>query len=281
MNNLLVPTDFSEYADRAFRVAAQIAPKLGAKIHLYHLIEDIEEDEQPDARQGLTDHARQSLEELAGRFPDVNIQAVTQTGSPLNEMIRQYVDEHGIDLIVMGSHGASGKSEYFIGSNTQKVVRTVNTSALVVKKELDQPQFRKVVFASSFNENEKGAFERFKEFVRPFVPEEIHLVAIHTSSFFDAPYTVTKQAMEDFKALCHPFPAKTHVFKDFTVDRGVRRFAAELEAELIGISNHYRHPLRRMLIGSNVEALINHADVPVLSIDYRDSGQKDQDQKSE
>ncbi|MBK7409888.1 MAG: universal stress protein [Saprospirales bacterium] len=41
-----------------------------------------------------------------------------------------------------------------------------------------------------------------------------------------------------------------------------------MHADLIGISNHERHPLKRILVGSNVEALINHSKLPVLVIDY-------------
>ena len=110
-------------------------------------------------------------------------------------------------------------------------------------------------------------FLRFKDFVKPFLPE-IHLVAIHTNSIFDPPYTISKLAMEGFKNLCAPFHCETYIYKDLNIDKGIRGFAEDIGANLIGISNHFRHPLKRMLAGSNVEALVNHADVPVLSIDY-------------
>ena len=58
------------------------------------------------------------------------------------------------------------------------------------------------------------------------------------------------------------------MIQDLSVEHGIRVFAEELGADLIAISNHERHPVRRILRGSTVEALVNHAAIPVLSIDY-------------
>ena len=132
---------------------------------------------------------------------------------------------------------------------------------------LEEVNFDKVVFASSFLENERVPFLQFKDFVKHFVPE-IHLVEIHTSSLLDPPYFLSHEAMEEFRSLCAPFRCETHIHRNFNVERGIRAFAEEVGARLIGISNHNRHPLKRMLAGSNVEALINHSSIPVLSIDY-------------
>ncbi len=268
MKNLLLPTDFSECADYALEAAAQLALRFGARLHLFHLMDVPEEWAQPEEEDRALRAVKEKLSERRERYPEVNTDSHYVVKGSLPERIKAFASDHGIDLIVMGSYGISGKSEYFIGSNTQRVIRMVNCSTLIVKNPPGELEFRKVVFASSFNENEKEAFRHFKDFVKHFLPE-IHLVAIHTSSFFDPPYTVTKEAMEDFKTLSNPFTCTTHIFKDFTVERGIRRFSEDLGAQLIGISNHQRHPLRRMLIGSKVEALINHADVPVLTIDYQ------------
>lgn len=263
MKNLLVPTDFSECADNAVAAALSLARVFEAKVHLFHVTEVPAKGAKEEA-----DVLRQQkqLQAIFDQHPELDITIFQATGV-LHKAIDDYLGKHGIDLIVMGSHGASGKSQYFIGSNTQKVVRTVHCPILVIKNRLEEVNFSRVVFASSFNEKEREPFLRFREFVKPFIPE-IHLVMVHTSSFFDPPYVFSKEVMEDFKALCHPFPCKTHVFSDYSIDRGIRAFTREIDAQLIGISNYHRQPLRRLLVGSNVEAIINHAEIPVLSIDF-------------
>lgn len=281
MKSILIPTDFSEFAQHAYNAGLQFARRFGARLHLFHVMDlpegwenfsGVQKAEHPIASQRVRE-----AEALLAEWKALDPQAMVEThytGGSLKEKVMQFVERHGVDLVIMGSHGMSGKSEYFIGSNTQKIVRTIHCAVLVVKEPIRHINFSEVVFASSFNENERKPFLAFKEFVKPFIPK-IHLVYVDTASLFDPPYIVNKEALDDFKALCKPFEAETHIFKDLTVERGIRNMASRLGASLIGISNHYRHPVKRMLVGSNVEALVNHASLPVLSIDYVEEGKGD------
>jgi nucleotide-binding universal stress UspA family protein len=273
MKNLLVPTDFSQCAEYAASAAYLIAKRFGGKMHLVTSLDLPAKWDKMSAVERLADKQAQQtilqgetmLSELKKWFADIEVETAF-VGRNLLDGIKKYVKDQGIDLVVMGSHGASGKNEFFIGSNTQKVVRTVHCPVLVIKNPLEKIDFQRVVFASSFNEGEMPAFERFKDFIKHYVPE-VHLVSINTSPF-DAPYPVQKEIMKPFVEACEPLVCKTHVYRDLSIDEGIRSFAKETGADLVAISNHERHPLKRMLIGSNVELLVNHADLPVLTIDF-------------
>ena len=273
MKNILVPTDFSACAKNAAGVAYLLAQRFGAKLYLFSSLnlpknwgEMTEAGRlQHAAVQTAIRHSETQLSELKRLFADVPVETVCDQRNLL-ESIGKNIREHGIDLIVMGSHGVSGKSEFFIGSNTQKVVRTVHSPVLVIKNPVEKIDFQKVVFASNFSEGEMSAFEYFKNFIKHFVPE-VHLVSIHTSPF-DTPYPVLMEAMQPFEEACKPLVCKSHVYRDISIDEGIRSFAREWDADLIAISNHERHPLKRMLAGSNVEMLVNHSNLPVLTIDF-------------
>ncbi len=214
----------------------------------------------------VLEEARHLLKEITTQHPDLSFLIEVREGK-LPATISQYVAETGIDIIIMGSHGASGPNEYFIGSNTQKVVRKVHLPVLVIKDRLENVDFNKVVFATNLNQGEKEAFARFKDFVKHFLPE-IHIVYINNDPFFGLPYVHTKELLEEWKVLAKPFECQTHYFSAYTVDQGIRALSEEIGASLVSISNHQRHPMKRMFSGSNVEALVNHAQLPVLSIDY-------------
>ncbi|MBK8493027.1 MAG: universal stress protein [Saprospirales bacterium] len=266
MKNILVPTDFSACARYAESAAIQLAKRFGATVFFVHFLQsDAYPANSPEWHQKRANKLI-LLEDIQRKYPDVAIKVDCLPG-PLLDQVAHWVSAKGIDLIVMGSYGVSGKSEYFIGSNTQRVVRQIHCPVLVIKDPIEKLAFNKVVFASGFNEREQEPFLRFKKWVVHFTPE-IHLVAIHTASLFEAPYIVTKSAMDEFQALCEPLHAEIHVFPDLNIEAGIRVFAQSIHADLIGISNHERHPLKRILVGSNVEALINHSKLPVLVIDY-------------
>ena len=75
-------------------------------------------------------------------------------------------DEFGIDLIVMGSHGASGLKEMFVGSNAEKVVRTSDVPVLVIKNEHRSFNVSDFVFASDFKNDNKNIKNYFLEYAK-------------------------------------------------------------------------------------------------------------------
>lgn len=276
MKNILVPTDFSACATNAAKVALDMADAQGAKLYFYHNLylpngwktwTDAQKKPHSEVLQSI-----HNAEVLLQEFEDkasmrgVRLETALASGN-LEKNVAQFVVENEIDFIVMGSHGASGKNDYFIGSNTQKVVRTVHCPVLIVKEYLTNYNIKKVVFASSFDLHEQKAFQYFLDFVEPFKPE-IHLVAVNTSSWFGQPYMLMKEAMNTFRDMCGDLTCKTHFFKDWTVEGGIRNFSKVIGADLVAISNQERRPLKRLFSGSNVEALVNHSGIPVLTIDF-------------
>lgn len=267
MKRILIPTDFSHCSKVAVDTGMAWAGRSGAEVILLH---DIDVNAFHDPNKAVKDNAIQNarvlMDAIEAKHENIQIRKIISEEG-LFDCIPKILEDYPVELMVMGSHGASGKNEFFIGSNTQKVARLVHCPILVIKDPLEKLDFHNVVFASTFNEREIPVFKKFLSLIREFEPE-VHLVAINTGSFFDAPVNLTIDAMENFKSLAAPLPCKVHMYKDFTVESGIRHFAKEIKADLIGISNHQRKPLKRMLTGSTVEAIINHAHVPVLSIDF-------------
>lgn len=275
MKNILVPTDFSACAEHAVEAAAKLAKKFNAIVHLFHNIvlppylEELSDTEKSNHKEvlQLTQNADILLNNAKNKFDNSFAYPLLRRGK-LVDNIQDIVKTKGIDMIVMGSHGTSGKNEFFIGSNTQKVVRMVHCPVLVLKEPLKKLDFDKIVYASNLHVEERNSMVAAKNLIKHFVPKEIHLLTIHTSEFFGAPYVVQKASLDDCSKLFKPFKVKNHIYKDFTVSGGIQNFVKAIKPDLLIVSNHKRHPLKRMLVGSNVETLINHVDVPVLSIDY-------------
>ena len=273
MKSILVPTDFSDCAANALDVAAKLAKRFGATLYLLHSedlppyweqLPETEKQKWSSVNQA-SKLARQNLDQIKKRYPNLQLKTIS-TPKNLPAAIASEVKEHGVELIVIGSHGASGKNEFFIGSNTQKVVRTVHCPTLVIKNHLEKIDFQKVVFASSFHESEMEGFLHFKNLIKHFIPE-IYLVHVQ-HSIIHPPIPIQLETMKPFERAAAPLKCHSYIYNDFSVDKGIRSFAEKLGADLIAISYHERHPLKRMLIGSNVEAIINHAELPVLTIDF-------------
>ena len=151
-----------------------------------------EQEEYQDALQGIR-NAEVLMQEFTRTHSNIDV-IIHHSGLNLIDGIHQVIQKHGIDLVVIGSHGISGKNEYFIGSNSQRVIRKVNCKVLVVKDRIKAAKFEKVVFASNFREEELESFLRFKAFIAPFIPE-IHLVYINSNPFFGQPFHYSEMGM--------------------------------------------------------------------------------------
>ncbi len=279
MKNILVPTDFSACATHAMDLGFAFAEFYDAKLHFYNCIDlpngwdemtEEQKNEFPDSQQ-LIKNVNVMFESWKSRAKrdGIRLEIVISSGNFIKELERKVIEKKA-DFVVMGSHGTSGKNEYFIGSNTQKAVRKLHVPVFVIKNPLKEYAFKNVVFASNFDADEKVAFLKFLDFIKWFTPETIHLLAINVSDWFKQPSFLMREAMKDFKALCPDFNCKSHFYRDFSVDAGIRHFAEDIDADLIVISNHKRHPLKRLFSGSSVEALVNHCDTPILSIDFEE-----------
>jgi len=274
MKKILVPTDFSVCANYAFDAAILLAKQFDYEIILCHNLYFLNEDNCSfeTARLELKGDRLQELENanvLMQSWKERSeglVKKVVYLGCYLVDSINALMEKEEVELVVIGSHGKSGKNEYFMGSNAQKIVRAVHCNTLVIKEPLKDLKFKNVVFASNFGQQNKDVFLRFLHFIKPFEPT-IHLVYVNTNPFWGLPYSIIQQEIEEYQDLCKNLNCISHYYRDFTVERGVRHISDELDANLIAISNQQRHPIKRILMGSNVEFLVNHADIPLLSLD--------------
>lgn len=276
---ILVPTDFSMFADYAVDAAIKIAKHLeGAEIHLYHCADLPDDWEDLPSEMRYKDSfnkpraiwVRNKLSKIKAEIESHGIGSeIHYTGGKFVKNIREVSDKIDFDLVVMGSHGISGKAEWYIGSNTQKVIRKLHHNVLVVKEDIQKVCFDEVLFVTGLFEDDKEAFKRFLSFIKPFNPRTVHVMSVDTASFFTQPSNVMHAALKEFEAIAEGSNVETHFYKDYSIVTGVTKFADEKKIDLIAISNQVRHPLKRVFSGSNVEMLINRAQVPVLSIDYK------------
>jgi len=146
---ILVPTDFSEDSDAAFRTALSIAVNYQARIFLLHVISNT-------VQQGLADYcldqsivarvlnesivfSNEKLQEVIDKNQQSgngNIKVIPdiRKGQPSDEILKE-ASERKVDLIVIASHGKTGLQKYFIGSVTEKVMKEARCPVLLIRSQ--------------------------------------------------------------------------------------------------------------------------------------------------
>jgi len=138
-DTILVPTDGSDGANAALRHAVDVARRYDATLHVLYVVDDrmspVDREMDRDEVLRLLERADETPTAPAlERAREANVSATDaiRVGVP-HEVIREYVDEHDVDLVVMGTHGRTGLEHALLGSTTERVVRTVDVPVLTVR----------------------------------------------------------------------------------------------------------------------------------------------------
>lgn len=269
---ILVPTDFSKFSEYAVDAAIYLAQITKGEIYLLHSYNppNIGLKDMPsgsDYFQKVLDKKLELLKKVETKIATKNIPVNSKifTGKLVDNIsyVNSFFDP---DLILMGSHGVSGKEEWFLGSNAQRIIRKIENNVLVLKKPFQPLKLMKACFVTNFDLSSKVAFYEFLNFIKVLGIKNLDVLTIDTSSFFSQPTILMKTLGKEFKEIAHKFDVKVSFYQDYTVAAGVEHFSVSNEIDFIGISNKEKHPLKRIFQGSNVEMIVNHSDSPVLSL---------------
>jgi nucleotide-binding universal stress UspA family protein len=266
MKKILVPCDFSNPAIDAYRFALDVAAQAKGTVQLLHVIElpvlhdtllmptlSFEE----ELLRELKEKAEVEFERITSKYKVEGVSVTTNVlfGST-SKMILDFANDQAVDLIVMGSHGASGLREFFVGSNAEKIVRRSPVPVLVLKGYYKGP-IKDIIFPNTLDtENQEDLVMKVKA-LQNFFKAHLHIVWINTPVNFTSD-TVT------FKRLNHF--AKRFILKNYTVqvfnydneEEGIINFAKLIKGDLIAMGTHGRKGVSHLLNGSMAEDVVNH-----------------------
>ena len=135
-DQVLVPTDGSEGTRGAIERAIDLATTYDAALHTIYVVDtnvgiDSSVPGTLDAFEAAGENAIDEVIQKAESARVNTIEGVVAQGTP-HQAILEYVDEHDIDLVVMGTHGRTGLDRYLLGSVTENVIRLSDAPVLTV-----------------------------------------------------------------------------------------------------------------------------------------------------
>jgi nucleotide-binding universal stress UspA family protein len=141
---ILVPTDFSEFSDRAVRQAADIAEQNNAKVFLLHVVDKLQQcaidycipletmmKVQSDSEKEASKKMQEEVDKIV-KVKKIDVVFDVKSGIPYEEILKEQ-QERKADLIVIASHGRTGLLKSFIGSVAERVMREAKCPVLLVR----------------------------------------------------------------------------------------------------------------------------------------------------
>jgi nucleotide-binding universal stress UspA family protein len=278
MKKIIVPCDFSEQAVSAFRVALDIVSESKGEVHLIHIVElPVMHDTvlmpvlsfEEALLKELQEKADVNFKKLITKYVKDNQKVIGKVlFGPTSRMITDYAETQKADVIVMGTHGASGIREFVIGSNAEKIVRNSSIPVLTIKKYVKISAIKTIVFPNTLDtENQEDLVMHIKA-LQNFFKAKLHILWINTPTNFTAD-KVTLRRMEAFVKRYMLKDCVIRVYNDPYEESGVINYAIEAKADLIAMGTHGRKGLAHILSGSVAEDVVNHVQCPIWTYTIR------------
>jgi len=288
IDRIVWPTDLSTGAERAFPHAAALAEWHDAALHVLNVQEGgASAQAEPSEEFSLTDGALANL--LGEADPPSNpidlgtlniVQDLVGDDSPA-EAILSYVEEHGVDLVVMGTHGRRGLQRLLIGSVAEEVLRTAPCPVLTVRAgEETAPAWnvRNILAPIDFSDASKGAVRHAKELALTYgaqitllhAVEEVMYPSAYGTEMADVPGPeVIDRVEESLADLAREEIGYEHVMVGATIGYApstILDYIAENDVDLVVIATHGRPGIERLLLGSVTGRIVRRTSVPVFVV---------------
>lgn len=274
MKNILLLTDFSANAQHAIDYA--LALFKGGEHHFYLLnvhktsasvmSEMMASKASSSVYESLIKNPKKTLKELTEKYAEqfkgerYGFESICDYDA-FTDAVGQLVKERKIDLIVMGTNGATGAKEVVFGSNTINVIRHIDSAVLVVPENHSFTGIRSVLFATETGEAFKGDLLIPFDYIRTKYHAALHILYIAYDELSREESEHKKMKIKDhFKIQDPEYHSVTGLPADLALDAFVQLEKVDLAGKIINRKSF----LQRLISGSSTPAITYKTRVPLL-----------------
>ncbi|RFC54572.1 universal stress protein [Brumimicrobium aurantiacum] len=265
---VLIPTDFSIEAEYAYQMVKNLSKKGEFEITFLHILNV------PDTvtlgMDGMIntcgeidinfveiqrEMALEKLKSLQESHPEVKTELTF--GHTTNGII-QFAEDNQFDLIALGTKGASGFAERFIGSNAQHIARNSDVPVLSLMCDRSELELKNLLFIHDFKEYEVQDLKLIKRLIKMY-DTKLHFLQVNDDENQDE---TIKENMAIFAQKNDIVNFESHILREGNVEEGVKKFAEQNQMDILCLGTHGKGGIFHKSI---TESLINHLYKPIIS----------------
>jgi len=242
---ILIPIDFSKSSNNAAIYAAQFAKKVNAEIILFHVVHF----EHPPMLQvsGFIEHQIEDIrisnasqdcvllvKELESKVKDIKISFKVIPGFPIDDIIETYATTNKIDLIIMGTKGASGIEKILFGSNAVAVINRSTIPVITVPESSRFHPIHLIVYASDMQKI-MSEIKKIIPFAKLFdaAIEILHIQTDDPKKKIDV-VAIKNNIIEKYKYQ----KISLHITPNSNIIEGINKFVVNAKADILVMYTH-------------------------------------------
>ncbi len=279
MKNILVPVDFSDDSHNAVDHAIQLAREFGTALTLMNsftmpytnssVIISMTDILRQNAEEDLANYKERLKKEFDLSGLEIKTEAIL---GEVKDAVDTVVKREAVDLIVMGTKGASGMKAALFGSNTASVIRRVDTPLLAVPAEASFKKPERVVFATDY---ELKSSHRSLRFLATFVSHfnaELNILNVREDDedlpqFSEAIETIREDL--DLDEVRHSY----NIIDSEDVEEGINDHIHEYGGDVLAMVTHNYNAIEKVFHRSLTKQVALHTSVPLLAL-HEEKGER-------
>lgn len=278
MKNILFPTDFSPNADIALNYAVEICRKISGNLLLFHAYSvQLIDPNMPaeiylSAYQEEEKSAKERLEELSKKIIDTNkdidgqsifkTEAVVTQGLAVDEII-SVIKDYKIDLVIMGTHGASGITELILGSSTASVMEKSPVPVLAIPSNVTYKSISNIVYAYDDIKSCLPSFKILLEFAGIFNSSITLLHIIESGSNSEE---MNKKEFAKIKNTTDYENISLELVKEEKVIEGINDYVYSHDVDVLAMAIKKRTLIDKIFNRSLTKKMAYHTRIPLLAL---------------
>lgn len=274
---ILVPTDFSKPSKVAVLYAALLAKKAGAELVIATVAYGQASSRAMMVSQKLDmemkNIAIKELEELTNEIQSkvrgkLTISTQVLSGFPVTQVIQRFVKRKEVDLIVMGTRGATGLQKVIIGSNAAAMIQSSSVPVIIVPHNATFKGFKKIVYATDMNdiEEELSTVSVFAKLFNAKI-DVLHVIPEATSTDLNA-----KQIKSDLVKKMKYEKISFHLSKNDAIPEAIDNFMVDRKADILIMFTHKLSFFEKLFSRSVTRKLAFHSHIPMLTFNKDNLG---------
>lgn len=277
MKHILLLTDYSPNAHNAVDYALQLFEKQACTFHLCHIkkaknyiSDDLMSSGSKSIYGALVKDEKSKLKalakELKARYRNSLHKFKVQVDvDSFIDAIKQNIEINTIDLLVMGSNGASNAEESIFGSNTLKVIRNINLPTLVIPIDFKYRALNDILLPlDTYDPSDSDVFREFLAFSKPY-NSTLHILRITNSEIIDDAGASEEEHLND---IITENDFKYHYIKNVPLHFSASNYIQTHNIDLMVLMVQNRTLFERLFFGSNTIRLTKQLEIPLMVYHY-------------
>lgn len=291
MKKFLIPTDFSNNAGKAMRFAMRAAQN-NPQIHLvfFHatgteipartpsrMYAELVEEDIAEGLEKLKKEVHAQFKELDMNPSELSSETVAIYGS-FKDNIQSEVKRLGIDMIIMGTCGASGLKKVFFGSNTVSVMERVNCPLLAIPDNYKFHEVKHIAYAADFLAVEEG-FEHIVELAKLFNAsiDIFHINSIlphriEPDTFDKVQFVEKLQKKFQYEPITLEFIELSEEDSDDAL-LGIQMYVSKKHPSILAMATYSRAWIEKLINPSLTKEMMFHTEIPLFA--FKKKGEQD------